>query len=350
MRLQEGFRIAIADTDRGHVSLHISSTLSSSAVIKLLYENKSSALLFGPSTDMSNLPIDIQNQPRLQWHEHRSNIECLTFSVEAVESDAEIYSTNVEPSVLENEAQHICHSTGSTADPKSIPVPNSCIPPLACIFPPDSKFIAPPLFHAIGMTFSIVNLAGGQPVFINSGLPYTVYNVEKLLTQAAGRANVLFVNPMILKVLSNSAKGFEILHLFREVWTGGSSISPVLASELSQQGIPIRYLVGSTEAGIMMETGSSMISGWEWLKCPRHFQKHIEFRHFSDQRFELIVKKRHPTLCVNNTEDGYATNDLFVRNSTNNNLWKYWGRKDDVIVHTSGIKTDPVFSKFAQGE
>lgn len=54
-----------------------------------------------------------------------------------------------------------------------------------------------------------------------------------------------------------------------------------------------------------------------------------------------------PTVNIRNCEDGsYATGDLFELHETIPNAWRYFGRSDDLLIHSSGEKTNPIPSEY----
>lgn len=61
------------------------------------------------------------------------------------------------------------------------------------------------------------------------------------------------------------------------------------------------------------------------------------------EAYELIVKPGWRSQSLTNRPDGsYATSDLWLQHPINPNKWKYYGRRDDILVLSNGEKANPV--------
>ncbi len=65
-----------------------------------------------------------------------------------------------------------------------------------------------------------------------------------------------------------------------------------------------------------------------------------------DGTYELTIGKGYPSLSMYNRDNGsWETSDLYTPHLSLPNAWKCHGRKDDIILHVTGMKTNPVPSK-----
>jgi thioester reductase-like protein len=122
-------------------------------------------------------------------------------------------------------------------------------------------------------------------------------------------------------------------------------------------GVPTKIGELLTEAGVYLV---STYGGTEFGPVSRVFRKHGEEKLWDYlQVSDLVTPRMVPEgdgsfeaqflstemhqLAVENLPDvkGYATSDIWIPHPTKPRLWKIIGRKDDVIVHTSGEKTVP---------
>lgn len=87
------------------------------------------------------------------------------------------------------------------------------------------------------------------------------------------------------------------------------------------------------------------LSSWECLDPPAGLERYVSFEPYDPVTgsSELVYLPGHPLLHVSNRPGGgYATRDLYLPHPTIPGKWKYDKRKDDVIVHSHGVKSDPL--------
>lgn len=61
-----------------------------------------------------------------------------------------------------------------------------------------------------------------------------------------------------------------------------------------------------------------------------------------DNTFEIVIKDGWlPKIETNRPDGSFATQDLFLRHEKHHNWYKYIGRLDDMLVQSSGEKTNP---------
>ncbi|KAF9000304.1 hypothetical protein BDQ17DRAFT_1427303 [Cyathus striatus] len=147
-----------------------------------------------------------------------------------------------------------------------------------------------------------------------------------------------------------SLDNVDFLRNFEVVAYGGGPMPKSLGESLVASGINLQSGYGSTEAGsvTVKQLNRDPNLHWEWIE----FSEHVTIRWVpqGDGTFEaqfLTTDTYHPS--VENLEDtkGYATSDLFVPHPTLERFWRIVGRKDDVIIHSSGEKTVPALMERA---
>ncbi|KDQ22257.1 putative long-chain acyl-CoA synthetases domain synthetase [Pleurotus ostreatus PC15] len=130
-----------------------------------------------------------------------------------------------------------------------------------------------------------------------------------------------------------------------QTYSGGAP-PPKLGNALSAAGVVTRPIYGATEFGApthwVPSDGERMNGEWQWIR----FCDNVEIKMVpqGDGTYELCVLRGDTDhINVYNMPDnaGYASSDLFQKHPTKKGLWKMVGRKDDVIVHTTGEKTVP---------
>ena len=252
--------------------------------------------------------------------------------------------------VLANQPCLICHTTGSTADPKSITMPNKCLLSNTCRGLCDSKLLITPLAHGYAFLAAIFSLAGGKPIFVYPGAPYTAENLLRTIEIVSGKVDNFAAVPMFIKLLSSVPGGLDRLKGFKRLTMCGGQLSDQLMEQLAARGIPVWNAVQGSEVGHMLDSGEPKVEGWDWMNLPKDMDRYLVMEPYEDEGYELVIQKGYPSLFVFNRQDGYGTKDLYVRHPDDPRKWKYLKRKDDIIVHSIGLKTDPIFSEFGRGD
>jgi len=102
---------------------------------------------------------------------------------------------------------------------------------------------------------------------------------------------------------------------------------------------------GSTEVGQVRQLVPHP-EFWSYMEF--HPDTKIGFRRSDDDAFELVVfadAMTEESVALNHNYPGveeWHTKDLFRPHPTNENLWRFHGRKDDILVLSNGEKLNPV--------
>ncbi|KAL9619386.1 MAG: hypothetical protein Q9160_005981 [Pyrenula sp. 1 TL-2023] len=157
-----------------------------------------------------------------------------------------------------------------------------------------------------------------------------------------------FIPPAYLQALSRDPSHLDILHRLNHVlWVGAPFTSPSVAATISSR-TPIHPAYGSSEAGPFAftpqphEQSQSEYSWWEF-----HPIMGAELRHFSDDLYECVLvrdpKIEKAQFIFQNfpEKDEWATKDLFSPHPEREGLWRFRGRKDDIIVLPNSRNIDP---------
>ncbi|KAJ8701439.1 hypothetical protein PTI98_000222 [Pleurotus ostreatus] len=256
------------------------------------------------------------------------------------------------------------HSSGSTGLPKTIPLTQRNIlhwaklPPVTDIITQDGPSLlaamALPSFHTLAIYAQLLApLFSVRPVAIyppvrekESDLPFSPTPDNILDHTRRAKCDGLVVIPTLLYIWSHSSKSMDFLQSLRIVTYSGGAPPPKLGNALSAAGVVTRPIYGATEFGApthwVPSDGERMNGEWQWIR----FCDNVEFKMVpqGDGTYELCVLRGDTDhINVYNMPDnaGYASSDLFQKHPTKKGLWKMVGRKDDVIVHTTGEKTVP---------
>ena len=251
---------------------------------------------------------------------------------------------------------YILHSTGSSANPKAIPIMARAVLNFACLRGHyDSWLAITSLAHGYSNFHAGMTLARGVPIYLASSMTINGENLVKALRASQGRAQVFLAVPAFLDYLFAHPEGPHAMKtLVSQVHVTGGPMSSKNGVLVEQHDIKMQYFVASTEAGLYLCSGSAKSTDWAWLSIYSIAQPYIKMELFDEETggSEVVVKKGFPDLQVSNRSNGdFATGDMFLpgqMQSINEGKWKFWRRKDEVLVHSSGLKSDPVASKLLE--
>ncbi|EKM60508.1 uncharacterized protein PHACADRAFT_246502 [Phanerochaete carnosa HHB-10118-sp] len=213
-----------------------------------------------------------------------------------------------------------------------------------------------PSFHAMGLLLQMINpLATGREVVVYTPqypappvVPNTqnVYEVAKL-----AKCTGMVALPSFIEAWSHSSEIIEYLKTLNVLLFGGAQLAVSTGDKLVQMGVRLQSTYGGTEfANPSMAWGGVLVTiarpnpDWAWFCAPPD-APNIKWEPQGDGTYELIVYETdNYDLAVYNVpgERAYATSDLFEPHPTKPDLWKIVGRKDDVVILSTGEKIVPL--------
>ncbi|WVF66748.1 hypothetical protein IAT40_001490 [Kwoniella sp. CBS 6097] len=286
---------------------------------------------------------------------------------------------------------HVFHTSGTSGTPKPIPythvgsvkpLPRRKVPSYLCPEPTpmgegvtlpseSAAFTTTPLFHGGVSDLLRAWMARSMLYFYpTSDTPITATNVvnavracdgevpeipgitmtEEAVVERARRFKVMsFLSvPYILTILAEDAEGpaMNTLKDLDFVSTGGAPLDRRVGDNLVNKGVNLVSRLGSSECGFLLSSHRDYRNekDWEWLRNDSPFASAIMFEPVEGEqdKFEMVVTDRWASKTKSNRNDGsYASGDLYEPHPTKQNVWRYAGRGDDVIVMSNGEKASP---------
>ncbi|RWA08436.1 hypothetical protein EKO27_g6678 [Xylaria grammica] len=169
------------------------------------------------------------------------------------------------------------------------------------------------------------------------GAPQSVMTHQKLRS--------MFLPPAIVEQLLHEPNGIDFFKNLDFLVCSGAPFNPVIGDQLSEV-VELISPFGSTEVYPQPELAPIATKDWGYHEFNPHV-KH-EMRPFGTETFELVIlvdESTKQTAATYHNIPGvaeYQTKDLFVRHPEKANLYKYYGRKDDIIVLANGEKFNPI--------
>ncbi|KAI2717518.1 hypothetical protein CBS147332_4398 [Penicillium roqueforti] len=254
----------------------------------------------------------------------------------------------------------IIHSSGTTGMPKPVYLTNGFIMTFDSVTylekPPGRRpntfheldqsqllLAAAPFFHLMGLVTFIFSVWNECPMFVAPDKPLSVdYMIELLST---GHPTVALLPPSVLEDMSQSEKALASLKEVKKVYFAGAPL-PLEIGEKLRKYTEIITVIGSSEAGVIPGLIPEDKTNWGYFEWNEDYG--VEMQDTGGGVFELVIPRKKDSRdwkAVFHTYpelDAYPTNDLFTQHPTDPRLWKFCGRKDDVIVLSNGEKFNPI--------
>ncbi|KAL1718563.1 hypothetical protein EV715DRAFT_291171 [Schizophyllum commune] len=257
------------------------------------------------------------------------------------------------------------HSSGSTGFPKAIGHTYASLAGWSRLaimqdirrVQPRMRFAAHmlPAFHTFGVCLHLLApLYGGAEIALYKPVAKTPTDVpppptpeSQLEAARACCCTAMLVVPAYIHQWAEDPTAVEYLKTLQVLGFGGGPLSEAVGDGLSAAGVRLRSGYGATEFGgpsHIIPTHEEDWKEWSWIEIDTNAA--LEWEKQSDGTEELIIPAvaghwHQPAVLNMEDRPGYATNDLFIRHPTKPYLRKVVGRKDDVIVHSTGEKTVP---------
>ncbi|KAK0205569.1 acetyl-CoA synthetase-like protein [Desarmillaria ectypa] len=263
----------------------------------------------------------------------------------------------------------IVHSSGSTAYPKPVRWSNTSFLANGQIMVtsgewsafarPNNRFLClGPLFHTMGLTLGLASTicSGSTIVFpLVKQWPPTPGDVIRSLR--AGNITTCILVPILLDQLvgtleddPNGQDTFDLLAKLRVLIVGGAHCPDSLADRLVSRGVNLKYVYGSSETGHLMVGSHERLTAdnrasWKLLQPFPHTSPLLKPVESSDHRklYQVHMAADDVRLAVgalNPGEKTWNTGDIVQEVSPGNFRILY--RDDDILVHDSGEKTNPI--------
>ncbi|XPS96951.1 hypothetical protein M3J09_006198 [Ascochyta lentis] len=204
---------------------------------------------------------------------------------------------------------------------------------------------AVPFFHAMGIIVGLRSLMCKGTIvrlpsekMLSAGL---VVDAVEAISPTSG-----IFPPSILEDVSATDKGIEALGKLKTVFFGGAPLATASGDKICRV-TQLVTVIGSTEALLMCTLLPSAPDEWgyfHWSSVAGAVMEPAE-----DGLFELVLKPRdikYQTIFHTFPDiQEWRTKDLFRQHPSKPFLWKYRGRRDDIIVLSNGEKFNPVVTE-----
>ena len=201
-----------------------------------------------------------------------------------------------------------------------------------------------PPFHLAGFFNKVIVplYTTAVPVFGPPLRPPSAALVAEIMEQQNIRGCLL--PPSVVEQLLHEPHGLDFVKRLDIVCYAGGPLSQGTGDVISRVTSVCQFY-GSTEVGQIRQL---VPRSEDWSYMEFHPRTKLEFRPSDDDAFELVVLADATTeesVALNHNYPGveeWHTKDLFKPHPTKKNLWRFHGRRDDIIVLSNGEKLNPV--------
>lgn len=200
-----------------------------------------------------------------------------------------------------------------------------------------------PLFHLMGIMPVVFSVWFSVPVLMGPDKPPSVDFMIELLQK--GRPTLAVCAPSVLEDMSHSSNALLCLEQLDSVLFGGAPLSSEVGDRLRKH-TRLLSVIGTSEIGWIPALVPEDPADWSYFEWNEAYG--VDMQDVGEGVFEMVVPRQKNARDFKgifhtypDIED-YPTKDLYTQHPTNPRLWKYYGRKDDVIVLSNGEKFNPV--------
>ncbi|KAL8811781.1 MAG: hypothetical protein Q9200_001513, partial [Gallowayella weberi] len=275
-------------------------------------------------------------------------------------SDVEHYPYDKTFDVAKNDPFIVIHTSGSTGLPKPItlyqgglatvdghhnlPAHHGQLPQVQELLSSSPGLHTLPPFHMGGILWSLVIAFYYRQVIMwtPAGRPVSVDLIDNILDSV--KLGSCFLSPSILEEMSQSQDSLDRLRRLKMVGFGGGPLAKAAGDKISQY-TKITNIMGSSECSFMPTYASTPE---DWLSF--HYNPELQgirFEQVDDELYEQVIVRDpstdpyHSAWYTFPNQNRYATHDLYSKHPGKENMWRYAGRSDDVIVLSNGEKLNP---------
>ncbi|KAF2137213.1 uncharacterized protein K452DRAFT_236204 [Aplosporella prunicola CBS 121167] len=261
--------------------------------------------------------------------------------------------------VKEFEQVLVLHTSGSTGLPKPIYITNGWMATLdhqKYIRCPDGRLpgfegfmksdttalTMLPFFHTMGVIIILRSVYSGTLVLpplgriANSELAIDILQLKK--------ASCGLFAPSMLEEISETQRGLDALGSLEFAYFGGAPLAKEAGDRITKV-TNLNPVIGSTEAGLITSLLKESKEDWQYFEWHPNSGVVMEDagEGLKEQLLKPITDPKYLGVFYTFPElSEWRTKDLWEQHPTKPALWRYKGRRDDVIVFSNGEKFNPV--------
>jgi len=152
--------------------------------------------------------------------------------------------------------------------------------------------------------------------------------------------------PAMLEQLLRAPGGIDLIKSLEFIACAGAPLPPAIGDRVTHL-VKLFHFIGSTETFPLPELSKSP-DDWLYHEFNPLLKHEMQLYDPSNDTYELIIiadeENKDMTPLYHNLGGAstYETKDLYTKHPEKANLFKYYGRRDDIVVLANGLKINPV--------
>ncbi|USP75682.1 uncharacterized protein yc1106_02956 [Curvularia clavata] len=211
------------------------------------------------------------------------------------------------------------------------------------LFTDPRPLIAPvPFFHAMGILIGLRPIMFWNPIVqLPAGKLLSADLVIDVIESVHPKLGQF--SPSIIEDMAATERGLQALSKLDHLFFGGAPLAEEIGDKVCRL-TKLTNTIGSTEVFMMDVLLPSVPEEWAFFNFGS--ASNVIMEAAEDDTYEMVIKPKDIKYqAIFYTFPGiqeWRTKDLFKRHPSKPHLWKYSGRRDDVIVLSNGEKFNPV--------
>ncbi|KAJ7446333.1 acetyl-CoA synthetase-like protein [Mycena latifolia] len=205
-------------------------------------------------------------------------------------------------------------------------------------------------FHTMGVATYTWPLFTGVTAAVYKPEPIIPTPANYLVSLVADRCDIVLCVPVFIKAWVQNPAAIAALQNVDALIFSGASLDKDLGDVLTESGVVLRSVWGSTEIGpatMIMPRHTPHPREWEWFKLSKHVRFHMEQRDHLKNVFQpiLIPSDINFPPFFNTTymdKPAFSTGDLLEQHPSDPSRWRVYGRVDEQIVLSTGDNVNPL--------
>ncbi|KAF2206269.1 hypothetical protein CERZMDRAFT_103567 [Cercospora zeae-maydis SCOH1-5] len=245
------------------------------------------------------------------------------------------------------------HTSGTTGIPKKVVMTHATFTSIDAqkrltkplwheIYSGGKALMLYPFFHAGGFIAMLTPLAFGCPIILHPpGPPPNAQTIAEIIETE--HPTITNITPSPIVDMMNDPQLAPVLDKLTHILSGSGPMPSTVGARVAKQ-TQFHMLYGSTEIG-MPPADLSDPEDWDYMR----FQEHsgVEMRPYAEDLVELFIVRRpeldayQPVFTMFPHLQEYQSRDLFSKHPTQEGLYRFAGRSDDIVAYSTGEKFNP---------
>ncbi|KAJ7142106.1 hypothetical protein C8R43DRAFT_1238213 [Mycena crocata] len=203
--------------------------------------------------------------------------------------------------------------------------------------------------HALGVFMGCWPFSSGLTfALIRPSSPPIPSNPKNaLIATIATKPDFAMISPAVIELWSEDPAGLKAMQALKCVVFGGAQLNKSVGDAVVANGVTLSSTYGSMETGLLTPFLECHGKDWQYFSVGKEFNAVRVPEEDGSKLYThtYLVGPSYATAFTNNEIDGKAgcsVSDLLEQHPTKPELHRVYGRKDEMVIFSSGAKMNPV--------